>query len=148
MYHHILSYVCCANVSAHLQAFRLIEHGGFRHLLKFCWPSLAKKDIPHRQTLRADILQCTHIAEEQVCKCMNETPGKISFTFDAWMSMPGDPYISLTAHYIHSPVDHLNAWELQTEQLLFQEIQGRHTGKILGEILNSALDRYHLYGKV
>ena len=148
MYHHILSYVCCANVSTHLQAFRLIECGGFRHLLKFCQPSLAEKDIPHRQTLRADILQRAHIAEEQVRKCMNETPGKISFTFDVWMSMPGDPYISLTAHYIHSPVDHLNTWELWTKQLLFQEIQGRHTGKILGEILNSALDRYHLYGKV
>ena len=148
MYHHVLSYVCCANVSAHLQAFRLIERGGFRRLLKFCRPSLAEKDIPHCQTLRADILQRAHIAEEQVRKCMNETPGKISFTFDAWTSTPGDPYISLTAHYIHSPVDHPNAWELRTEQLLFQEIQGRHTGKILGEILNSALDRYHLYGKV
>lgn len=27
------------------------------------------------------------------------------------------------------PADHPNRWELKSEQLLFQEIQGRHTGK-------------------
>lgn len=138
----------CSNTFTHLQAFRLIERGGFRRLLKFCRPSLSEKDIPHRHTLRAEILRRARNAEEQVRKCMNQTPGKISFTFDAWTSTPGDPYISLTAHYIHAPVDNPNTWELRTEQLLFQEIQGRHTGKILGEILSNALDRYQLYGKV
>ena len=79
---------------------------------------------------------------------MNDTPGKISFTFDAWTSAPGDPYLSVTAHYIHATVDHPNTWELRTEQLLFQEIEGRHTGKIMGEILSSMLDRYQLHSKV
>jgi hypothetical protein len=137
-----------SHVFTYLQAFRLIERGGFRRLLKFCRPSISEKDIPHRHTLRAEILQRAHHAEEQVRKCMNQTPGKVSFTFDVWTSTPGDPYISLTAHYIYAPLDHPTAWELRTEQLLFQEIQGRHTGKILGEILSNALDRYQLYGKV
>ena len=121
----------CSDVSPHCQAFRLIERGGFRCLLKFCRPSLSERDIPHRHTLRAEILRRAHIAEERVRNCMNETLGKISFTFDAWTSAPGDPYLSLTAHYIHVTADHPNTWELQTEQLLFQEIQGWHTGKII-----------------
>jgi hypothetical protein len=79
---------------------------------------------------------------------MNMVPSKISFTFDAWTSTSGDPYLSLTAHYIHMPVDQLNAWVLKSEQLLFQEIKGRHTGKNIAEILGDALDRYKLNHKV
>jgi hypothetical protein len=37
---------------------------------------------------------------------------------------------------------------LKSEQLLFQEIQGRHTGKNMAEILGSALDRFKLHDKV
>jgi hypothetical protein len=126
----------------------LIERGGFRRLLKFCRPSLAEKDIPHRKSLRAEILRRAHIAEERVCESMDMVPSKISFTFDAWTSGPGDPYLSLTAHYIHASVDRPNAWVLMSEQLLFQEIKGRHTGKNMAEILGNALDRYKLTGKV
>jgi hypothetical protein len=79
---------------------------------------------------------------------MKKLPCKVSFTFDAWTSATGDPYISLTAHYIDAPADRPDAWELKSEQLLFQEIHGRHTGKNMGEILTCAMDRYELRGKV
>lgn len=59
----------------------------------------------------------------------------ISSTFDTWTSAWGDPYLSLTAHYIDAPTDCPNAWFLKSEQLLFQEIQGRHMGKKLGQNL-------------
>jgi len=141
-------YMSCSNIFSHLQAFRLIDHGGFRHLLKFCHPSLSESDIPHCHTLRAEILRHAHIAEGKVRENMKKVPSKISFTFDAWTSAPGDPYISLTAHYIDAPTDRPNAWELRSEQLIFQEIQGRHTGKNMGDILSRSLDRYELCGKV
>ena len=86
--------------------------------------------------------------EGRVRETLKNVPSKISFTFDAWTSAPGDPYLSLTAHYIAAPVDRPNEWELKTDQLLFQEIQGRHTGKNMGDILSRALDRYDLRGKV
>lgn len=130
------------------QAFQLIERGSFRRLLKFCRPGLSEKDIPHRHTLRAEILQRAQIAEGRVRENMKNLPSKVSFTFDAWTSAPGDPYISLTAHYIDAPSDCPNAWHLKSEQLLFQEIQGRHTGKNMAEILSRALERYELHGKV
>jgi hypothetical protein len=86
--------------------------------------------------------------EGQVCENLKNVPSKISFTFDAWMSAPGDPYLSLTAHFIAVPIDRPNAWELKTDQLIFQEIQGRHMGINIGDILSCALDRYDLRGKV
>jgi hypothetical protein len=79
---------------------------------------------------------------------MNKIPSKISFTFDAWTSAPGDPYLSLTAHYIDAPVDRPSAWKLKSEQLIFQQIEGRHTGNNMADILSCALDRYQLHGKV
>jgi hypothetical protein len=125
-------------MSPHLQVFHLIEHR----------PSLSDKDILHCKSLRAEILWQAHITEERVCESMNQVPSKISFTFDVWTSALGDPNISLTVHYIHAPADHPNAWELKSEQLLFQVIQGRHTGKNMVEILGSALDRFKLHSKV
>jgi hypothetical protein len=132
----------------YLQAFRLVERGSFRRLLKFCRPSLSERDIPGRLSLRAEILRRAHIAEGRVRDNMGRIPSKISFTFDAWTSKAGDPYMSLTAHYIDAPIDRPNVWVLRSEQLLFQEIQGRHTGKNMGEILSRAVDRYELRGKV
>ena len=130
------------------QAFCLVDHDSFRLLLRFCRPSLSERDIPHRQTLRAEILRRAGIVEGRVRETLKNVPSKISFTFDAWTSAPGDPYLLLTAHYIAAPVDRPNEWELKTDQLLFQEIQGRHTGKNMGDILSRALDRYDLRGKV
>ena len=126
----------------------MIERGSFCRLLMFCRPSLSDKDIPHRHSLRAEILQRAEIAEWKVRENMKKVTSKISFTFDAWTSASGDPYISLTAHYIDAPAECPSAWELKSEQLIFQEIQGRHTGKNMGEILSHAMDRYELRGKV
>jgi hypothetical protein len=126
----------------------LIDRPSFRSLLLFCRPSLSEKDIPHRQTLRKEILRRVDIAEGRVRENMKKVPSKISFTFDAWTSASGDPYMSLTAHYIDAPADRPDAWELKSEQLIFQEIHGRHTGKNMGDLLTCALDRYELRGKV
>lgn len=79
---------------------------------------------------------------------MSKIPSKISFTFDAWTSAPGDPYLSLTAHYIDAPIDCPSAWQLKSEQLIFQQIEGRHTGKNMADIIGRALDRYQLRSKV
>jgi len=35
--------------------------------------------------------------------------------FDAWMSKLGDPYLSITGHYIDAPADQLNNWKLKME---------------------------------
>ena len=130
------------------KAFRLIDRGSFRRLIKYCRPSISEGDIPHRTTLRADILRRAQIAEDKVRAKLKNLPCKVSFTFDAWTSQPGDPYLSITGHYIDAPADHPKDWELKTEQLSFEEIKGRHTGKNMAAVLVRTVDRYQIHGKV
>jgi hypothetical protein len=74
---------------------------------------------------------------------MEKISSKISFTFDAWTSEPGDPYLSLTAHYIDAPADCPDMWELKSKQLIFQEIQARHTRKNMADLLGHAVTITH-----
>ena len=72
----------------------------------------------------------------------------MSFTFDAWTSWPGDPYLSITGHYIDANLNQPNEWELRTEQLAFVTIEGRHTGKNMVLYLTQMIKHYELHGKV
>jgi hypothetical protein len=56
--------------------------------------------------------------------------------------------LSITGHYIDGPIDRPNDWVLKTEQLSFETIEGRHTGKNIASILTCTVYRYELNGKV
>ncbi|KAF8270572.1 hypothetical protein EI94DRAFT_1798065 [Lactarius quietus] len=96
------------------EAFCLVDRSSFHQLLKFCRPLLLEQDIPHRHALHVEILRHAEIAKCRVRDNLKKVPSKISFTFDAWTSTPGDPYRSLTSHIIDAPADHPNAWELKS----------------------------------
>jgi hypothetical protein len=98
--------------------------------------------------LHVEILWQVGIAKDLVYENVKRVPFKVFSTFDTWTSAPGDPYILLTAHYIDSPPDYLNVWNLKSKQLLFQVTQGQHTGNNMGEILCHALEQYRLHDKV
>jgi hypothetical protein len=49
-----------------LQAFQLIDKAPFWQLLSYLCLSLTEKDIPHRHTLRAEIIDRARLAEERV----------------------------------------------------------------------------------
>lgn len=125
-----------------------MEHNSFCSILKFCHPSLLDRDIPRHHTICTEIVWHAEIAEERVHEKLKNIPSRISFTFDTWTSAPRDPYLLLTAHFIDAPADHPNTRELKSDQLIFQEIKGRHTGNNMGDILGCVLDRYNLCGKV
>ena len=86
--------------------------------------------------------------EERVHEKLKNLLCKVSFTYDAWTLQPGDPYLSITGHYIDAPPSQPDDWELKTEQLAFEEIKGRHTGKNMAEIISHTVERYELQGKV
>ncbi|KAG2740806.1 hypothetical protein CY34DRAFT_27435, partial [Suillus luteus UH-Slu-Lm8-n1] len=65
-------------------------------LLTYVRPTLSDKDIPHRKTLREEILKKAKATEVRVKEILKDIPGKVSFTFDAWTSDPGDPFLSVT----------------------------------------------------
>jgi hypothetical protein len=76
-------------------------------------------------------------------------PGKVSFTFDSWTSGSGDPYLSVTGHYITAPkVEFPHDWELKSEQLGFTPIEGNHSGANISGILVRVVDRYDIRHKV
>jgi hypothetical protein len=69
-------------------------------------------------------------------------------TFDTWTSSSGDPFLSLTAHYIDTPVDKPQQWVLKSDQLAFTPIIGNHSGANIGRILMEAIDEYDIRNKV
>jgi hypothetical protein len=69
----------------------------------------------------------------------------VSFTFDAWTSQVGDPYLSITGHFIH---DVGAGWKLHSEQLAFTPLPGRHSGANIGNTIMRTVDRYGLREKV
>jgi hypothetical protein len=75
-------------------------------------------------------------------------PSKVLFTFNLWTLDPGDPYISITGHYIDAPMDKPHDWELKMEQLAFKNVKGQHTGKNIADILVETIDHYSICGKV
>jgi len=69
-------------------------------------------------------------------------------TFDSWTSLTGDPFLSVTAHYIDAPADKPQEWALKTEQLAFTPIEGNHSGANIGKILIETIDNYGIRDKV
>jgi hypothetical protein len=69
-------------------------------------------------------------------------------TFDSWTSELGNPFLSVTAHYINSPTDKPQEWELKMEQLAFRLIKGNHSGTNIGGILIKVIDKYDIHKKV
>jgi hypothetical protein len=72
----------------------------------------------------------------------------VSFTFDTWTSGTGDPYISITAHYIDSPDEHPYDWTLKAEQLAFAPFEGNHSGVNMSNIVVGTVERFGILDKV
>jgi hypothetical protein len=73
---------------------------------------------------------------------------QVSFTFNIWTSNGGNPYLSVTAHYICAPLDNPQAWELKTKQLAFAAFEGHHSGANIALMLLKMNDKYGLHKKV
>ena len=44
-------------------------------MLKYCRPNLMDKDIPHRNTVRAEIMRWAHVTEENIRKTVKVRRG-------------------------------------------------------------------------
>ncbi len=72
------------------------------------------------------------------------------FTFDTWTSKGtgNNPYISVTAHYVSSPVDKPDQWALKEDQLAFALLEGHHTRANITSIVTNVLNEYGISEKV
>ena len=60
----------------------------------------------------------------------------------------GDPFLSLTGHYIVTSVENPQEWELKTNQLAFMLIKGDHSRANMLSIILSVSDWYGIRDKV
>ncbi|KAG1790259.1 uncharacterized protein HD556DRAFT_1191152, partial [Suillus plorans] len=56
-------------------------------------------------------------------------------------------FLSVTVHYIDSPVGKPHEWKLKVEQLAFTTINGNHSGSNIGRILIQTIDDYGIHNK-
>ena len=60
----------------------------------------------------------------------------------------GDPFLSITDHYIIASAEYPQEWELKTDQLAFMPIEGNHSGANMLNIIVCVLDQYGIHYKV
>src|ERR1700722_7297906 len=96
---------------------------------------MTAKSVDYVITLHQDHLsKTTKHWDSFVSRC-----SKISMTFDTWTSLSGDPFLSVTAHYIDTPIDKPQQLVLKSDQLAFTPIVGNHSGANIGKILMEAI---------
>ncbi|KAG2747617.1 hypothetical protein P692DRAFT_20644942, partial [Suillus brevipes Sb2] len=66
-------------------------------LLQYLRPSLSDRDIPHRTKTWDEILKRATLAVERMKEKLKLVDSRISMTFDSWTSLPGHPFLSLSA---------------------------------------------------
>jgi hypothetical protein len=64
------------------------------------------------------------------------------------MSKTGDPFLSVTGHYITALLDKPHKWELKNQQLAFTPFEGHHSGSNMSTILVRTVDCYGIRKKV
>ncbi|KAG2114291.1 uncharacterized protein F5147DRAFT_770272 [Suillus discolor] len=87
------------------EAIQLIDKGPFHRLLQYLCPNLSDGAIPHHTKTCEEILERARLAVKTIKDKLAHIDSKISMMFDSWTSLIGDPFLSVTAHYIDAPTD-------------------------------------------
>jgi hypothetical protein len=102
---------------------------------------------PEAEVLSGDTVK-EHILlmfrEERNCvrKVLQDAPGKISFTLDAWTLRNQLPFLGITAHWVDSE------WNLRSILLDFQLLSGPHSGENLQEVFELSCRELGILTKV
>jgi hypothetical protein len=79
---------------------------------------------------------------------LQDVPGKISITFDAYTSRACDPYLAITTHFIDAPPESPSSWRIHSDVAAFEHVPGAHTGVNLASVIASVVDRFGFRSKV
>ena len=74
-------------------------------------------------TIKRKIMELYNGNISQIQKFLQETPGKLSFTMDIWISPSAKAFLAITTHYIDKN------WKLQNILVDFIQIFGSHSGE-------------------
>jgi hypothetical protein len=121
------------------QPFTIVEGTELRTLLKMLNQDV---NVPSGDTIRTGILFTFKKEQDRMRKILQETPGKISFTLDAWTSRNQLPFLGITAHWIDFE------WNLHSILIDFQQLSGPHSGANLEQVFESTCREFGILTKV
>lgn len=91
-----------------------------------------------KETVKRDIMKKFDELAQEIKLKLSKSPGKFSFTLDAWTSKNVLPFLAIRAHWINAD------WEYETVLLDFCHIQGKHDGSNFSNIFLGCLQRYEI----
>lgn len=121
------------------QPFTVVEDDHFKIMIK----RLNREAIlPSAVTICKDIHQTFTNEQVSIQEKLQNVPGNISFTLDAWTSKNQIPFLGITAHWISEN------WELKNITLEFYHLKGPHSGENLAKAFFQVLKDNKLLTKV
>ncbi|CAB5380658.1 unnamed protein product [Rhizophagus irregularis] len=113
------------------QPFTIVESDEFHDLIKLCNPIAL---IPSTDTVRNDVLDTFKNYQTTMQNLLQNSPGKISFALDRWISPNIISFLEITCHYIDTD------WDLKDILVDFVDLSDPHSGKNLANILAITTD--------
>jgi hypothetical protein len=126
-------------ITADDQPFTVVEGMFFRKLTRVL-NSEAK--FFSATTVRNQVITTYTEEQNKIRKELQEAPGRISFTLDAWTSTTQIPFLGITAHWITAD------WEMKSTIIDFVHLQGPHSGNNLADAFYKVLKDYGILTKV
>jgi hypothetical protein len=116
-----------------------VDHVVFCHLLIFQHPTTKESDIPHHTSIANVVHAKAHKVREMMkdlfvasvlyyflTLALTHIHGvhqsilrHVSATLNGWSSLAHDPYLGVTAHWVHNPLESPTEWLLCTLLLTF-----------------------------
>jgi hypothetical protein len=123
-------------------ALLAVESPEFQDLITYVSMSGGKATLPGADTIKNRLmkqyLDTKHIIKSQ----LQDAPGRISLTLDAWSSVDIRPFISITAHWVSSD------WTLCSNLLDFKYLASPHTGENICESVVESIMEMGVFTRV
>lgn len=150
------------------QSLNVVESPYLRNLILVLRNDLKDSDIPHRDTLRARILESVDeyweklSAEMNVCFVIDismlansgqAAEGDLSFTEDIWTDNRQRSFLAITGHWIEAKLVQTETGTkrelvLRSALVGFVRLPGSHTGEHIAEAFVSVMDKLGILHKV
>lgn len=115
--------------------FNIVNEPSFKELVQFLNPRANVKSSTTFSKQKLPLLyECVMGTAHKLIAAEVPACDQVAFTTDCWTSRAGDPYITLTLHYIN------DAFEQRKFVLNFENFQGRHTSKYIGHKLTEMIN--------
>ncbi|CAB5370059.1 unnamed protein product [Rhizophagus irregularis] len=121
------------------QPFTAVESEHLRLLFRILNP-IAK--APSADTLRSDVIDKFNEERNNIREILQNAPGRLSFTLDAWTSPSYIPFLGITVHWIS------HEWELKEILIDFCKLSGPHSGENLHESFVKSCDDMRILTKI